>query len=206
MLKECLTFATIRLAQDPLEKRSLSPYSFHDNPHQAMTTHALHSQSFIGYHHVYKRFFCARYVPHETQQGRSLVEKLSVHESHALSQQLHQRFPSPPHHTNETPQRRAFGHGYPSLTLDHVARVEDSLRRTTPRRFFHGFRCLLCHLFGFFRLSRLVRFRETFFQLLDLVDVRLFPGVKSGKDGWKTGSGWVASATTVSAARLDMLQ
>ena len=94
-----------------------------------MTTRRYHSQHFID-NHVYERFLGHGHVPHQTQQGGSLVQKLSVHQSDSLVQQLQQGFPSPPHASNETPQRRVLFHRYPSLTLDDVARVEGSLLGT----------------------------------------------------------------------------
>ena len=171
---------TTALAQHRLEKRSLSPYSFHGNPSHTMTTRRLHSQHFID-NHVDERFLGHGNVPQQTQQGGSLIQKLSVHQSYALSQQLQQGFPSPPHASNETPQRRRLLHRYLSLTLGDIARVEGSLLRNL-----QGFRSLrLCLLFVV--LSRR-RFGETF--LLHLVDVRLFPLRKVGQrleDGIRFG-------------------
>ena len=176
MLQQRLTFVTTALAQHRLEKRSLSPYSFHGNPPHTMTTRRLHSQHFID-NHVYERFRGHRHASDETQQGGSLVQKLSVPQSYALSQQLQQGFPSPPHVPKETPKRRALFHRYPSLTLDDIAGIEGSL-------LLQGFR-FLCLCLLFVVLSRR-RFGETF--LLHLV--RLFPLRKVGQrleDGIRFG-------------------
>ena len=166
MCQQSLTRMATALAQHPLEKGSLSPYSFHGNPKDTMTTRRLHSQHFID-NHVYEGFLGHGHVPHQTQQGGSLVQKLSVHQPDARSQQLQQGFPSPPHVLNETPQRRVLFHRYPSSTLDDVAGFEGSLLGTL--------RNLLSSLLLFLVLSGR-RFGETF--LLHLV--RLFPL----REGW----------------------
>ena len=72
MLQQRLTGMATALAQHRLEKRSLSPYPFHGNPLHTMTTRRYHSQHFID-NHVYERFLGHGYVPHQTQQGGSLV-------------------------------------------------------------------------------------------------------------------------------------
>ena len=164
MLQQRLTGMTTALSQHLLEKRSLSPYSFHGNTPHTMMTRRYHSQYFID-NHVYERFLGHGHASDETQQGGSLVQKLSVHQTHSLVQQLQQRFPSPPHASNETPQRRVLFHRYPSLTLDDATRLKGSLLRNllsslslgfSQRRFddtFHpvrlfvlrdGFRCRRC--------------------------------------------------------------
>ena len=197
VLKQRLTCMATALAQHRLEKMSLSPYSFHGNPPHTMTTRRLHSQHFID-NHVNERFLGHGHVPHQTQQCGSLVQKLSVHQSDALSQQLQQRFPSPPHAPNETPQRRALFHRYPWTSLDDVARVEGSLLETL--RNLLSFPSLLYLLFGFFRR----RSGETL--LLHLVDVRLFPctSVPPAVPSSNDSVAGVAAAAVVSATRLGM--
>ena len=120
MLQQRLTRMATALSQHLLEKGSLSPYSFHGNPSHTMTTRRYHSQHFID-NHVYERFLGHGHASDETQQGGSLVQKLSVHQVDSLVQQLQQWFPSPPHVSNETPQRHVLFHRYPSLTLDDDA-------------------------------------------------------------------------------------
>ena len=126
MLQQRLTRLATALSQHLLEKGSLSPYSFHGNPSHTMTTRRYHSQHFID-NHIYERFLGHGHASDETQQGGSLVQKLSVHQVDSLVQQLQQRFPSPPHVSNERPQRHVLFHRYPSLTLDDVTRLEGSL-------------------------------------------------------------------------------
>ena len=142
-----------------------------------MTTRRLHSQHFID-NHVYEWFLGHGHVPQQTQQGGSLVQKLSVHQSDARSQQLQQGFPSPPHASNETPQRRVLFHRYPSLTLDDVARVEGSLLGTL--------RNLLPSLLLFLGFSRRRFFGKTV--LLHLV--RLFSLRKVGQRRLEDGFGF----------------
>ena len=49
VLQQGLTFVTIRLAQHPLQKGSLTPYTFHGNIPELMRPHRLHSHAFISY-------------------------------------------------------------------------------------------------------------------------------------------------------------
>ena len=149
---------TTALAQHLLQKGSLSPYSFHGNPLHTMTTRRYHSQHFID-NHVYERFLGHGHASDETQQGGSLVQKLSVHQVDSLVQQLQQRFPSPPHVSNETPQRHVLFHRYLSLTF--VTRLEGSLLLGTLCNLVSS---LLLSLSGTFLLHpvRLVFLREGF--------------------------------------------
>ena len=119
-------------------------------------TRRYHSQYFID-NHVYEWFLGHGHASDETQQGGSLVQKLSVHQVDSLVQQLQQRFPSPPHVSNERPQRRVLFHRYPSLTLDDVTRLEGSLLLGT-----------LCNL-----LSSLLLFRRFFGKMFLLHPFRL---------------------------------
>ncbi len=134
-----------------------------------MTTRRYHSPYFIAYN-IHERFLGHGHASDETQQGGSLVQKLSVHQADSLVQQLQQRFPSPPHASNETPQRRVLFHRYPSLTLDDVTRLEGTLLGTLCN-LLSSLRCLLV-------LSRRRFFGKTF--LLHLV--RLF-ALREGFDG-----------------------
>ena len=168
MLQQRLTRMATALSQHLLEKGSLSPYSFHGNPPHTMTTRRYHSQYFID-NHVYERFLGHGHASDETQQGGSLVQKLSVHQADSLVQQLQQWFPSPPHASNETPQRRVLFHRYPSSTLDDVARLEGSRLGTL--------RNLLSSLLLSLGFSRR-RFDDTFL----LHPVRLF-ALREGFDG-----------------------
>ena len=72
MLQQRLTGMATALSQHLLEKRSLSPYSFHGNPLHTMMTRRYHSQYFID-NHVYERFLGHGHASDETQQGGSLV-------------------------------------------------------------------------------------------------------------------------------------
>ena len=169
MLQQRLTRLATALSQHLLEKGSLSPYSFHGNPSHTMTTRRYHSQHFID-NHIYERFLGHGHASDETQQGGSLVQKLSVHQVDSLVQQLQQRFPSPPHVSNERPQRHVLFHRYPSLTLDDVTRLEGILLGPLCN-LVSSLRCLLV-------LSRRRLFGETF--LLHLV--RPF-ALRKGFDG-----------------------
>ena len=149
------------LATPSREKVSVSVFVSWQHPtHNDDTTVPFTAFYCLQHHH--ERFLGHGHASDETQQGGSLVQKLSVHQAHSLVQQLQQRFPSPPHVSNETPQRHVLFHRYPSLTLDDVTRLEDILLGPLCN-LLSSLRCLL--VLGFSRR----RFDDTFLHHLAML-------------------------------------